>query len=49
MSGHQIQLFTYKSDMKDEILKAMTQIKIQLSYKDITGKSFEINNALIFT
>ena len=48
MSGHQIQLFTYDAALKDEILKAMAQIRIQLSYKDITGKPFEINNALVF-
>ncbi len=49
MAGDQIQLFTYDNKLKDEILKALTQIKIQITYKDITGKPYEISNALIFS
>jgi hypothetical protein len=48
MSGNQLQLFTYDSKLEKEIIKALSQIDIEISYRDITGKPFEVRNALVF-
>ena len=48
MSGEHLELFTFDRKLENEIIKALSQIIIKISYKDITGKLFEINNALVF-
>ena len=48
MSGDQLELFAFDNNLEKEIIKALSQIEIKISYKDIAGKLFEVNNALVF-